>query len=168
MNARIDPTDITIRDLLSYRLGVVANLFSRGAALRYRREFDVSVGEWRIIALLGTESPLSLNDLANAAGLEKSQASRVVAGLVERALIARGADANDARGVRLSLTRTGKRLHGGLMRAATERNQALLARLDRDERIQFERALDKLRDGARELIATERALSRKTSRKETA
>lgn len=148
---------LTIRDLLSYRLGVVANLFSRGAALRYRREFDVSLGEWRVIALLGAESPLSLNDLADAAGLEKSQASRVVAGLVERRLIARNADAADARGVQLSLTRAGARAHAGLMRAAAERNRALLAVLDRGEREQFERSLAKLSDGARALITLERS-----------
>ncbi|MEO7404865.1 MAG: MarR family transcriptional regulator [Burkholderiales bacterium] len=156
---------LTIRDLLSYRLGVVANLFSRGAALRYRREFDVSLGEWRVIALLGAQSPLSLNDLARAAGLEKSQASRVVAGLVERDLIARDADAADARGVRLSLTRAGARTLERLMRAATERNRALLARLDPGEREQFERSLEKLREGARELITRERSTAARTSLK---
>ena len=44
---------MTIRDLLSYRLHTVANLLSRGAELRYRREFGVSLWEWRTIALLG-------------------------------------------------------------------------------------------------------------------
>ena len=83
---------LTIRDLLSYRLHVVANLLSRGAAMRYRREFGVSLWEWRTIALLGAQAPLSLNELAAAAGLDKSQMSRVVAGLVERGLVARGAD----------------------------------------------------------------------------
>ena len=58
-----------IRDLLSYRLHTVANLLSRGAELRYRREFGVSLWEWRTIALLGAVTePLSLNHLAHAAG----------------------------------------------------------------------------------------------------
>ena len=43
-----------IRDLVSYRLARAASLMSRGAALRYRREFDVSLGEWRALALLAT------------------------------------------------------------------------------------------------------------------
>ena len=59
-----------IRDLLSYRLHAVANLLSRGAELRYRREFGVSLWEWRSIALLGASAePLSLIDLAHAAGI---------------------------------------------------------------------------------------------------
>ena len=43
----------TIRELLSYRLHQVANLLSRGAEMRYRREFGVSLWEWRTVALLG-------------------------------------------------------------------------------------------------------------------
>jgi hypothetical protein len=67
-----------IRDLLSYRLHVVANLLSRGAELRYRREFGVSLWEWRTLAILGAATePLSLNHLAHAAGIHKSQMSRV-------------------------------------------------------------------------------------------
>ena len=74
-----------IRDLLSYRVHVVANLLSRGAELRYRREFGVSLWEWRTIALLGaSDEPLSLGHLARAAGIDKSQMSRVVSGLAKR------------------------------------------------------------------------------------
>src|SRR5882762_10420026 len=79
-----------IRDLLSYRLHTVANLLSRGAELRYRREFGVSLWEWRTIALLGAASePLSLNHLAHAAGIHKSQMSRVVSGLAKRRIVLR-------------------------------------------------------------------------------
>ena len=45
-----------IRELISYRLHTVANLLSRGAELRYRREFGVSLWEWRTVALLGAVS----------------------------------------------------------------------------------------------------------------
>ena len=49
----------TIKDLLSYRLHQVANLLSRGAELRYRREFGVSLWEWRSVALLAASSHTS-------------------------------------------------------------------------------------------------------------
>ena len=152
---------LTIRDLLSYRLHVVANLLSRGAAMRYRREFGVSLWEWRTVALLGAQAPLSLNELAAAAGLDKSQMSRVVAGLVERGLVARGADATDGRGVRLALTRGGERLCEGLIRAATERNAAFLDALEPHERGCLEGALRKLGDRARALIDEEKVLGQR-------
>src|SRR5438105_2535880 len=114
-----------IQDLLSYRLHKVANLLSRGAELRYRREFGVSLWEWRTLALLGAAAqPLSLNHLAHAAGIHKSQMSRVVSALAGRRLVVRSADAEDARGVRLALSRSGEKLYAGLIRAAADRDAA--------------------------------------------
>src|SRR5690242_15186122 len=114
-----------IRDLLSYRLHVVANLLSRGAELRYRREFGVSLWEWRTLALLGAVTePLSLNHLAHSAGIHKSQMSRVVSGLARRRLVRRAADPADARGVQIALSKVGRKVYDGLIRAAAERDAA--------------------------------------------
>ncbi|MGH8707214.1 MAG: MarR family winged helix-turn-helix transcriptional regulator [Burkholderiales bacterium] len=152
------PTSPTIRELLSYRLHVVANLLSRGAELRYRREFGVSLWEWRTIALLGgAREALSLNALARAAGIDKSQMSRVVAGLTKRKLVLREADAADGRGVRLTLSAAGRRRYAGLIRAAAERNDAFLDCLSAGERAAFDGALAKLAARARDFIGREGA-----------
>ncbi len=146
-----------IRDLLSYRLHVVANLLSRGAELRYRREFGVSLWEWRTIALLGAVTePLSFNHLAHAAGVHKSQMSRVVSGLVKRRLVVRAADPGDARGLRLALSRSGRKLYEGLIEAAAERDEAFNNCLSNNEKQVLERALAKLAGQAREFIAQEK------------
>ena len=147
-----------IRDLLSYRLHVVANLLSRGAELRYGREFGVSLWEWRTVALLGgAKGAQSLNELSRAAGIDKSQMSRVVSGLAARRLVLRAIDDNDGRGVRLTLTRAGRKLYEGLIRAAAERNGAFLDCLSEKERAAFGAALDKLAVRAREFIERERS-----------
>ena len=146
-----------IRDLLSYRLHVVANLLSRGAELRYRREFGVSLWEWRTIALLGAVSePLSLNHLANAAGIHKSQMSRVVSGLTKRKLVVRDANSEDARGVHLTLSRPGRKLYDGLIQAASERDAAFRRCLTSNEKAVFEKALSKLAGQARAFIQQEK------------
>ena len=146
-----------IRQLLSYRLHEVANLLSRGAELRYRREHGVSLWEWRSIALLGaTREPLSLNHLAHAAGIHKSQMSRVVSGLSKRGMVRREADPDDARGIRLTLSKAGQRLYDGLIRAASERDAAFRGCLSRAETEVFERALSKLAGQAREFIQREK------------
>jgi len=148
-----------ISDLLSYRVHLVANLLSRGAELRYRREFGVSLWEWRTIALLGAaEEPLSLGHLAHAAGIDKSQMSRVVSGLAKRRIVLRAAHPGDGRGVRLTLTRSGRKLYEGLIRAAAERDAAFRNCLSEREKGVFERALGKLAGQARELIQHEKAL----------
>jgi DNA-binding MarR family transcriptional regulator len=153
------PATAGIRDLLSYRLHTVANLLSRGAELRYRREFGVSLWEWRSLALLGgARTPLSLNELARSAGIDKSQMSRVVSGLAKRGLVVRQADSADGRGVRLALSKPGRKLYGGLIRAATQRDVAFHECLSMREKQVFERALHKLAATARHMIQDEKNL----------
>ena len=148
-----------IRDLLSYRVHMVANLLSRGAELRYRREFGVSLWEWRTIALLGAaDEALSLGHLARAAGIDKSQMSRVVSGLARRRIVLRDAHPGDGRGVHLTLSRSGRKLYEGLIRAAAERDQAFRNCLSAREKNIFEKALAKLAGQARALIASEKTL----------
>jgi DNA-binding MarR family transcriptional regulator len=161
-----EPAQATIRDLLSFRLHVVANLLSRGAALRYRREFGVSLMEWRTLALLGGEAPLSLNELAKLAGLDKSQMSRVVAGLTKRALILRAADSADGRGVQLSLSTAGRKVYSGLIAAANERNDAFMQALEPAEQRMLAAVLDKLGHAAREFIHAENGGAKVTNIKQ--
>ena len=146
-----------IRELLSYRLHEVANLLSRGAELRYRREFGVSLWEWRSIALLGgAAGPLSLSDLAHAAGIHKSQMSRVVSGLARRKLVVRAANSEDARGVHLTLSKSGRKLYVGLIEAASQRDRAFRNCLTRDEKQAFDAVLAKLAGQARAFIQQEK------------
>ena len=146
-----------IRELLSYRLHVVANLLSRSAELRYRREFGVSLWEWRTIALLGgAAEPLSLNELARSAGIDKSQMSRVVSGLTKRRIVLRATDSSDGRSVRLVLSKAGQRLYEGLIGAASERDSVFMNCLSEKEKRAFDRALAKLSEKARSMIQRER------------
>jgi DNA-binding MarR family transcriptional regulator len=148
-----------IRDLLSYRMHMVANLLSRGAELRYRREFGVSLWEWRTIALLGAaEAALSLGHLARAAGIDKSQMSRVVSGLAKRRIVLREAHPGDGRGIHLTLSKPGRRVYEGLIRAASERDEVFRNCLSTKEKSVFDKALAKLAGQARALIANEKAM----------
>ena len=146
-----------IRDLLSFKLHRVANLLSRGAELRYRREFGVSLWEWRTIAFLGrSDEPMSLGQLAEAANIDKGQMSRVVAGLTKRRIVLREAHPGDGRGVRLTLTKPGRKIYDGLIRAAAERDAKFRHCLSEKESEVFERALSKLAGQARDLIQREK------------
>lgn len=151
-----DERSTAITELLSYRLHQVANLVSRSASMRYKREFDVQLWEWRTIALLGARQMLSLKDLAKVAGLDKGQISRVAAGLIERRLVLREVDEVDGRKIRLTLTAPGKRLYEGLTRVSSARNAELLACLTADEQYILKGILDKLEHKAREFIQYEK------------
>lgn len=143
----------TIRDLLSYRIHRLANALSRGAALRYRKEFGVSLMEWRILALLGGFAPLTLRDLARESGLDKAQASRAVKALVERGLVERESGTTDAREVALRLSAEGARIEQGLMRAAREREAAFRGALPAGSLAMLEEAIRLLTAEARRQAA---------------
>jgi DNA-binding MarR family transcriptional regulator len=144
---------LTIRELLSYRLHSVANAISRSAALRYRREFGVSLGEWRTLALLGAHAPLTLNHLARLAALDKAQMSRMVTKLADRDFVRRENGAG--RSTQLTLTRRGKSVYRGLIEAANERDAAFLACLTPHEQEVLDSALTKLATLARALESAE-------------
>ncbi|MCZ4589299.1 MarR family transcriptional regulator [Rhodococcus opacus] len=147
------PAPLHISDLLSYRLSRLANLISGSAALRYRREFDVSLAEWRTLALIGEDPSLTLNRLARRAGLDKAQMSRVVAKLTERGLLSR--ELGPGRTTQLSLTRKGAGVYRGLIAAANERDEAFRVCLTDEESAALESALRKLDSLARAMRRSE-------------
>jgi len=151
-----------IRELLSFRLARLANTISRSAALRLRREFDVSIGEWRTIALVG-EGQLSPNEIARKSNLDKGQVSRIVATLVERGLMEREGAPARGRANPLRLTAEGKALYKGLMKIARERDVTFLAALtDTDARALHE-ALGKLQEVSLLLLRSETMLNQRAA-----
>ena len=145
---------LPIRQLLSYRLHRVANALSRSAAIRYRREFNVSLQEWRTIALLGADEPLTVNRLARLAGLDKAQMSRVATKLAEGGYVDR--EPGPGRTTQLTLTRSGRSLYKGLIAAANDRNDAFLVTLTEQEQEVLDSALRKLSTLAKALERSER------------
>jgi DNA-binding MarR family transcriptional regulator len=154
----------TIKDLISYRVHRLANALSRGAAIGYRQGFDVSLMEWRILALLGDFAPLTLKDLAKESGLDKGQASRAVADLVRRGLVLRRTGRADAREVALRLSATGRRSFAGLIAAAHRRDAIFRACLSETEWQALDSALRKLEAAARREAALAAALPAEAAR----
>lgn len=132
------------KDLLTYRLNVLANLSSKIATHLNQVEFQLAPREWRIIGFLGQLEKVSLQRLAIEVDVDKSQASRMVSSLIERGYLKRVIDAKDARGILLFLTAKGLATFERAFPSAIDRNEALLKVLTLQERIVFERCLDKL------------------------
>lgn len=147
----IDNENLTITDLLSYRLYQTANSMQKSAIMIYRSEFGVSLGEWRTLALLGAYEPLPLNQLARQAGFDKGQMSRVVSGLVDRKLVLREDDPAGGRAISLTLTKKGRSLYERIMKVAAERHRAFLSCLTEEEMLALDSALAKLNDLGRAL-----------------
>ncbi len=152
-----DPTPANLTGLFTFRLNRLASTHSRLAALINDRQYGLGMRDWRMLAMLGAFSPLSLNQLARETNIDKSLASRSASALIERGLVTRSADAADGRGVRLGLTAEGKALYRKVFRKAISRNELALSVLTPAEQRTISVALGKLTDHAFALLSAEKA-----------
>lgn len=152
------PAAPAFRPLISYEVNSTSDVLRRSAALRFRREYDVSLMEWRTLALIDFLRPVTLRALTDYSSTDKAQISRIVSGLVDRGLVAREAHATDARSVQLDLTAEGRTIIQGLAASAQDRNRSLAACLSPGESKQLTATLAKLKARALELIAEEERL----------
>ncbi|WP_321806966.1 MarR family transcriptional regulator [Burkholderia sp. BCC1993] len=145
-----------LRDLVSFQLRQLTNIYTKGSSSAYERSFNLTMNEWRCIALLHGKRGMSMNRLAEHAQFDRGLASRTVRGLEERGLLAREADATDGRGVIITLTAKGKELVLQVFPVAEERNTRLLSCLTRAERELLPGILEKLTHQARAMLDQER------------
>ena len=139
-----DTTPPALQDFLTWRLHRLAKLTDRQSTDAYASVFGLGVGEARCLAAIGQFAPLSVKDLAAQANLDKAQASRAAQMLVERDLVLKSASETDARGVVLTLTRTGRPLWRRVMRLIEQRNADIFGCLSKAERRQLETLFDRL------------------------
>lgn len=139
-----DTTPRALQDFLTWRLHRLAKLTDRQSSDAYAHVFGLGVGEARCLAAIGQFAPLSVKDLAALANLDKAQASRAAQGLVERELVLKSASETDARGVVLTLTRSGRPLWKRVMRLIEQRNADISGCLSTGEQRQLESLLDRL------------------------
>jgi DNA-binding MarR family transcriptional regulator len=142
---------LVLEDFLPYRLSVLSNRISRAIASRYAEAFDLTIPEWRVIAVLGQQPRLTATDVADATEMDKVAVSRAVAKLIAKKRVAARADARDARRQLLSLTRDGEDLHARIAPMALAAERRLLAALNTREQEQLDALLDRLLDAAKTL-----------------
>ena len=142
---------LVLEDFLPYRLSILSNRVSRAIAARYAKTFDLTIPEWRIIAVLGRRPGLTAKEIAEATEMDKVAVSRAVARLVAAKRVQARADANDARRQILSLTTQGESVHARIAPIALESEEKLLRALSAKEREQLDALLERLLAAASKL-----------------
>lgn len=147
-----NPADLLVLEaFLPYRLSILTNRISRAIAKRYAKAFDLSIPEWRIVAVLGRRRGLSAKEIAEATEMDKVAVSRAVARLVRKGRVAATPDPHDARRQMLSLTREGEAVHARIAPLALASEQTLLEALSARERAELDRLIDRLLEAAARL-----------------
>ena len=95
MNTPLDRT-------YTHRLHALAKITDRTTQMVYEEEVGIPISEARCLAAIGAFHPLSVNDLAMRANLNKAQASRSTQALVEQGMVLKQASEVDGRGVVLT------------------------------------------------------------------
>ena len=135
---------LVLEEFLPYRLSVLSNRVSRAIARRYAKAFDLTIPEWRVIAVLGRRPGLTAKEVTEATEMDKVAVSRAVARLVRARRVASRADREDARRQLLALTREGESLHARIAPIALASEERLLRALDARERMQLYALIDRL------------------------
>ncbi len=142
---------LVLEDFLPYRLSILSNRVSRAIAARYAETFDLSIPEWRVIAVLGRTPNLTAKEIAEATEMDKVAVSRAVARLVSSKRVRARADRDDARRQILSLTAQGESVHARIAPIALVSEEKLLSALSAKEREHLDALLDRLLVAARAL-----------------
>ena len=133
----------------THRLHTLSKITDRQTQQAYQEAAGLPLGEGRCLAAIGSFSPLSLNEVAHMANVNKGQASRAVQSLVDQGLVDKQVNAADARGVELTLTGKGQASWQHLMQVIALRNEDIVACLDDVQRAQLDALLDVLVQHAR-------------------
>jgi DNA-binding MarR family transcriptional regulator len=142
--ASAEHAPLQLEHFLPYRLSILSNTISQAIADDYQRRYDISVTEWRVMAVLARFEGLSAREVAERTAMDKVAVSRALARLVEAGRVDRATHDNDKRRSVLSLTEAGWAMHDEVAPMARAREREVLARLDAEEQRWLTRILDRL------------------------
>lgn len=135
---------LELERFLPYRLSILSNTISQAIAEDYQRRYDLSVTEWRVMAVLARFDGLSAREVAERTAMDKVAVSRALARLVEAGRVDRATHDGDKRRSVLNLSEAGWAIHDQVAPMARAREREVLAKLDAEERAWLTRILDKL------------------------
>jgi DNA-binding MarR family transcriptional regulator len=142
------PPVLRLQNYLPYRLSVAANAVSRLIARSYEDSFGLKIPQWRLLAVLADEGPLTPQSLCARTLMDKVTVMRAAQGLLRRRLVRRLPNRLDGRSHRLLLTGSGERIYRQIVPLALEHEARLLRGLTPADSSRLERVLRQLEQRA--------------------
>lgn len=133
-----------LRAFMTYRISRLQAKLNRHGTQVLSEMADLTLMQWRTLAILNEFGPASVTELSHSIGFDKAQVSRAAAVLVEKGLLAVTPVPADDRKRRLSAAPAGEALFKRLLPIMRRRQARLMRLLDADERAALFGALDKL------------------------
>lgn len=141
---------LNVEDFLTFRITRLSNALRTNLTKRYLEEFNLSLPEWRLLALIARFAPLRFSEVTSRSSMDKGQVSRTLRVMEKRGLtklkVIRGNRAVEALAapVLVSITAKGKALYRAVLPVARRRQAELLLTLNEKERAALFATLEKL------------------------
>lgn len=133
---------LVLDQFFPFRLSVTTNVVSDVIARAYEALFDLSIPEWRVLAVVAEQDGVTQQGICTATRMDKVTVSRATIALVNRALVNRAQNRADRRSRLLALTKEGRSLYAQVAPKALELEERIFSSFARDD---LDRFMDMLR-----------------------
>lgn len=143
---------LNVEDFLTFRLTRLSNALRTNLTKPYLEEFELSLPEWRLLALVARFAPMRFSEVTARSGMDKGQVSRTLRVMADRGLTkmktikdraSRSTEALAAP-VMVSVTPKGLTLYKAVLPVARRRQADMLLTLSESERTSLYAVIDKL------------------------
>jgi DNA-binding MarR family transcriptional regulator len=145
---------IELESFFPYRLTVLANVMASAIATAYVERYDLTIPEWRVIAVLARYPGLSAREVADKTRMDAVAVSRAVNRLIRSGRIRRKLARDDRRRSILQVSDAGAAVYREVAPLAIDFERNLLSSLTPDERKVLDRMVALLTDRAEQLLET--------------
>ena len=136
--------ELILEDFLPYRMSVLSHTISTTIARVYDKRFNLSIPEWRVIAILGRFPGLSAVEVAERTMMDKVAVSRAVTKLVKNGRIDRQFADTDRRRSILNLSDEGRKVHDDIAPLALQFERDLLHGISKEDCETFSIVVERL------------------------
>lgn len=157
---QVNSYEIDLEEYIPCQLATLSTSVTRSVATLFEDWYDISIPEWKVLAIVAKRPGMSAVDVAQHAGLDTVAVSRAVTKLMDAGRITREFGKEDRRRSILGLSDEGRGLYEKIMPLAASLQSNLLEDLTVEEKALFEKALSSLLTKSRELTAAFEAAQR--------
>ncbi len=145
-------TGFNLPSFFPYLVRVYYRSVSESVAQIYTTKFNLTVSEWRVLAVLGPNLVLSASEIVVRSSVTKVNVSRATKGLQKHGLLKRDINGDDKRRAALRLTDEGKKIHATLVPLVNALEEELLHGLSDQEIKTLLSLMQKVRDNAERIM----------------
>ncbi|MEM9603112.1 MAG: MarR family winged helix-turn-helix transcriptional regulator [Pseudomonadota bacterium] len=137
-----------IRNAVTYQLSRTVTRLNAQVAKRLRDEHNMSIAQWRVLAILADEHDTTSAAIRRIVDIDKGQLSRLVSAMQVCGWVDVAEDPLDLRRQRISLTDEGRRAHAGAEPMMRRRRQWLESQITAEEKATLVAILEKINTAA--------------------